>query len=71
MMERDGRRERGRLSGLQMLDEIKKIWKQTSTKHRPLMVVNSLTADAYQCKEHGVDIVVHANRSLVQKQVID
>jgi hypothetical protein len=71
MMERDGRRERGLLNGLQMVDNMKRIWMQTRTTDPPLMVVNSLTADANQCKKYGVDIVVGANRNLVQKQVID
>ncbi|CAF2078352.1 unnamed protein product [Rotaria magnacalcarata] len=72
MMERDGRRERGLLNGLQMLDDMKIIWKQSRSRYRPLMVVNSLTADVNRCKEHGVDIVVAAaNRNIVQKQVID
>ncbi|CAF4255317.1 unnamed protein product, partial [Rotaria magnacalcarata] len=70
-MERDGRRERGLLNGLQMLDDMKIIWKQSRSRYRPLMVVNSLTADVNRCKEHGVDIVVAANRNIVQKQVID
>ncbi|MCC7515688.1 MAG: hypothetical protein IT212_13445 [Bacteroidia bacterium] len=71
MMERDGRRERGLLNGLQMLDEMKRIWNQTRLRYRPLMVVNSLTADVNLCKEHGIDIFVVGNRNLVQKQVID
>ncbi|CAF4691969.1 unnamed protein product, partial [Rotaria socialis] len=71
MMERDGRRERELMNGLQMLDDMKRIWNQSRSRYRPLMVVNSLTADVNQCKEHDVDIVVAANRNIVQKKVID
>lgn len=71
MMERDGRRERGLLSGLQMLDKMKKSWEQNKTKQRPLLVVNSLTANMEECKKHGVDIVVSGDRKQLQEKVID
>ncbi|CAF0960197.1 unnamed protein product [Rotaria sordida] len=71
MMERDGRRERGLLNGLEMLDAMKSIWRQTNVKHCPLMAVISLTADVEECKKHGVDIVVHGNHNDLQHQVIN
>lgn len=70
MMERGRRRERGLLNGLEMIDEIKKIWIENNLKPYPLMVINSLTADMEQCKKHSVDIVVNGDRSAVQNQVI-
>jgi hypothetical protein len=45
MMERGERRERGRLNGLQMLDEMKIIWKDAECSYCPLIAIITLTAD--------------------------
>ena len=71
MMERGGRKQRGCINGLEMIDEMKRIWKRMSIDHNPLIVVAILTADIQTCKAHGVDIVVHGNHTEAQYQVIE
>lgn len=72
MMERGGRRERGLLNGLQMIERIKLIWQQNGIERLPIFAVTSATADREQCKRHGVDIVVASNSLLkLQELVID
>lgn len=71
MMERGGRRERGCLNGLEMLDEIKIIWREAGIHHKPFIAVISLTADIQKCKAYGADIVVFGNHNKLQHQIID
>lgn len=71
MMERDGRRERGLLNGLQMLDEMKIIWKKAMLSYCPLIAIISLTADEQECKEHGAEIVVLGDRAKMLREVIN
>ena len=72
MMERGGRRERGLLNGLQMLECMKIIWKtQCSHYYCPLIAIISLTANEQECKEHGASIVVNNDRIQMLRQVID
>ena len=70
-MERDGRRERGLLNGLQMLDEMKIIWKKAMLSYCPLIAIISLTADEQECKEHGADIVILGDREKMLREVIN
>jgi hypothetical protein len=70
MMERGGRRERGLLNGLQMLESMKIIWKDACS-YCPLIAIISLTADEQECKEHGASIVVFGDRNKMLRQVID
>ena len=71
MMERGGRRERGLLNGLEMLDSMKLIWEKASIAKLPLFTVISSTADREQCKQHGVDIVVWNDLLKLQEEVIN
>lgn len=71
MMERGGRRERGCLNGLEMLDEMKKIWIEAEIHHLPFIAVASLSADVQKCKAHGADIVVFGDHNKLQHQIID
>ena len=71
MMERGGRKERGCINGLEMIDEMKTIWRQMNISPSPLTAVISLTADIEKCKAHGVDIVVHGDYTKLQHEVID
>lgn len=71
MMERGGRRERGCLNGLEMLDEMKIIWREAGIHHNPLIAVISLTANIEKCKEHGADIVVLGDHYELQRQVVE
>ena len=71
MMERGGRRERGLLNGLQMLDEMKLIWKKAELSYCPLIAIISLTADEQECKEHGADIIILGDRQKMLQAVID
>ena len=70
MMERGRRRQRGLLNGLQMLDEMKYIWKENCS-YCPLIAIISLTADEQECKEHGASIIVIGDRNEMLRQVID
>ncbi|UJR07301.1 hypothetical protein I4U23_011589 [Adineta vaga] len=70
MMERGGRRERGLLNGLQMLDEMKTIWKEACS-YCPLIAIITLTADVQECQEHGATVIVHGDRRKMLLQVID
>lgn len=71
MMERGGRRERGLLNGLQMLDEMKIIWKDAGLSYSPLIAIISVTADEQECREHGAEIIVIGKRNEMLKQVIN
>ncbi|CAF1285760.1 unnamed protein product [Didymodactylos carnosus] len=70
MMERGGRKERGLRNGLEMLDDIKLIWRLANESYCPLIAVISLTADLQQCKEHGVELVVMGDRYKLQREII-
>ena len=71
MMERGERRERGLLNGLQMLDEMKIIWKDAECSYCPLIAIITPTADEQECIEHGATIVMYGDRRKMLLQVID
>jgi hypothetical protein len=70
MMERGGRRDRGLLNGLQMLDEMRMIWKSVCS-YCPLIAIISLTADEQECKEHGAEIIIIGDRKKLLVEVVD
>ena len=70
-MERGGRRERGLLNGLHMLDKIKSIYQQVGIERLPIFAVISATADLEQCQQQGVDIVTSGSFLKLQELVID
>ncbi|CAF1672958.1 unnamed protein product, partial [Adineta ricciae] len=70
MMERGGRRERGLVNGLEMLQRMKTTFDKAGITSKPLFAVISCTADMETCKKYGVDIVVIGNYTILQKQII-
>jgi hypothetical protein len=71
MMERGGRRQRGLVNGLEMLERITTIWKKAGITPKPLFAVISATGDVEECKKYGVEIVVIGNYKTLQNKVID
>ena len=71
MMERGGRKEKGLLNGLQMVESIKNIFiKKCGKSYAPLLAMISLTADEQICREYGFSTVVIGDRYQVQKNII-
>ncbi|CAF3436859.1 unnamed protein product [Rotaria sp. Silwood2] len=70
MMERTGGRERGLRNGLEMLDDMKLIWKRNKLSCSPLIAIISRKTDVQKCKEHGAEIVVIGDRAKLQRDII-
>lgn len=71
MMEGGGRKERGFLNGLQMLDSIKQMVNYVGQKEKPIFVVVSPNANVKECKKHEVDIIVFGNYKQLHLKVIN
>ena len=71
MMKRGGRRRKGFPNGLEMLDQMKVIWRKAKISCKPLIAVISMTADEQKCKEHGADIIIFGDNVGPHLQVID
>jgi len=71
MMQRDGRKERGLLSGLDMIDEIRLHWKRVGLSTAPLLAVITVSADKQECNERGIEIIVYGDRTNLQNQIIE
>lgn len=71
MMERGGRKERGCLNGLQMLDQIKQMFRGDGDRQKPIFAVISSSADVKECKKHEVDIIVFGDYNTLQQHVIN
>jgi len=70
MMEVSGKKEMELKNGLEMIDEIRDIYKKMP--HEPVFSVISKTADAQECiKEHGISLIVFGHWDVIQENVVD
>eukprot|EP01120_Amphizonella_sp_Union-15-10_P011606 TRINITY_DN4968_c0_g2_i1.p1 TRINITY_DN4968_c0_g2~~TRINITY_DN4968_c0_g2_i1.p1 ORF type:complete len:363 (-),score=46.48 TRINITY_DN4968_c0_g2_i1:50-1138(-) len=71
MMERGGRKERGLLNGIQMIQKISQLFKENQISVAPLLAIVTLTADREICNENGIEICVYGDRKHLQDTVLE